>query len=152
MHFKTSFTHTLSHTPILTCITLYNEEGKGKAFTQHAIVMSCMQQMEINSWIDLGLTVHHKNTYRDQNHADNLEFRTRTAQATDEFKQKLSMIRKGKPRAKISEQDVKDIRKEFANSKMLITQFARLVAKRYNMTVINAYFILKRITWKRVEV
>lgn len=133
-------------------ITLYDDKGKGKAYTQHAIVMAAMQQMEVNSWIDLGLTVHHKNTCRDQNYADNLEFRTRIAQATDEFREKLSKIRKGKPRAKITEQDVKEIRTEFANNKMLITQFARLVAKRYNMTVINAYFILKRITWKKVNI
>ncbi|ANC77197.1 hypothetical protein ABE65_010435 [Fictibacillus phosphorivorans] len=130
--------------------TLYDENGS-KTFTTHAIVMAAKQQMLINSWLSIGLTVHHRNENPEDNSADNLELRTRTAQALD-YKDRLSEQRLGKPRCKVTENDIVDILLDFSDFDGTISKYASVVADKYDMTRINAYLILKRKTWKHVDV
>lgn len=133
-------------------ITLTDDEGKQHSFTQHAIVMAAKQKMPINSWRVLGLTVHHRNENRDDNSADNLELCSSSAQFTNDLKQRLSEEKTGRSRYKLTEQDVMKILMDFSEYEGNITQYSRMVADQYSVSQINAYKLLKRETWKNVEI
>jgi hypothetical protein len=131
--------------------TLYDADGEPSSFTIHSIVMAAKQQLPINSWKVLGLTVHHRNSQREDNFGDNLELCSRTAQFTEELKKKLSEEKTGRSRNKVSRDDVLDILIGFSEFDGKITRYALEVADKYDMTRVNAYNILTRRTWKDVE-
>lgn len=131
--------------------TLYDADGEPSSFTIHSVVMAAKQQLPINSWKALGLTIHHRNSIREDNSGDNLELCSRIAQYTDELKKRLSEEKTGRSRNKISKDDVLDILTGYSEFDGKITRYAQEIADKYEITSINAYNILKRKTWKDVE-
>lgn len=131
-------------------VRLYDGERNAETYFVHCVVMAAKQQMPINEWRKVNLTVHHRNENIADNWSDNLELLTSSAQFTTELKQRLSALRLGKPSRKLSVDEVLQIRKEFSETDEKVTPFCQKIAEKFNVTYTNVYYIVTGRSWKHL--
>jgi hypothetical protein len=131
--------------------SLVNEAtGKSQTFTIHAIMKAARENVPINSWRAIGLTIHHRNSQKNDNDPDNLEWTSRFGQYRDDTKEKMRQSKLGKPRYKVTKDDVLVMRKGFKDYNGSLSAYCHDIAESYDMTFINAYYIMSGKTWKNV--
>jgi len=127
-----------------------SQNGKVKTYNRASIIKASGDKVPINSWKSDSKEIDHLNENTLDNCYFNLDFKTREGQYTEKLRNKLSDLKYGKPRNKLSEKDVREIRKSFTESKMKITTYAKIVARNYDISWTHSYNLLRNKAWKNV--
>lgn len=135
------------------CYTTVIIDGKPKPYSVHNLIMSAALGVKKKWWRDQGLEINHISDCPDtksMNHIGNLELRTRKGQYDDECRSKLG---KGR-RLKLEEvrQILFDWREWQKDKENKFSAFCNLKKDEYGVSYSCIEGIVKRKTWKRIEI
>ena len=118
--------------------------GKCRKFLVHRLVM-----LAFNGESDL--TVNHINGIKDDNRLENLEYCTQSENSKHAFKIGLKVAMKGEinPMCKLTDEDVKEIKRELLNYKL---GMYKVLSERYGVTKENIGMIRRNKTWKHIKI
>lgn len=116
-------------------LSLYSKYPERKSYTIHRLVAEAFIPNPNNYPF-----INHKNHIRTFNHAENLEW------CTDEYNTNYAMINFRKAK-KLTEQDIKDIRKEYSDNKT----YFRIIGEKYGVSYSTIGDIINHRTWSHLK-
>lgn len=123
------------------CVGLYDINGKMTLTDVHKIVCKTFHPKTYKK----GLLALHKNDHRKDNKSKNLYWGTHIDNGKDKIKNGNNLVGSMVNGSKLTEKDVKIIRKQSKNGVS-----SPYLAKRFGVTKENIYYIIHRVTWRHI--